>query len=76
MIGSFSGRTPVIAESAFISEAAYVIGHVRIGNDVLIGINATLLHDVVIGDYCIIAAAALGISQFDEDLKKGVRWRP
>jgi phenylacetic acid degradation protein len=59
MIGSFSGRTPVIAESAFISEAAYVIGDVGIGNHVLVGMNATLLHYVVIGDYCIIAAAAL-----------------
>ena len=59
MIRSFNGRTLIIAESAFISEAAYVIGDVRIGNDVLIGINATLLHDVVIENYCIIAAAAL-----------------
>ncbi len=123
MIRSFNGKTPIIAKSAFISEAAYVIGDVRIGencsvwpgavirgdigtiiignntavednavihagsptqldqnliigdsthighgaaincsrigNHVLIGMNATLLHDAVIGDYCIIAAAAL-----------------
>ena len=31
MIRSFNGKTPKIAESAFISEAAYVIGEVEIG---------------------------------------------
>lgn len=33
MIRSFDGKTPKIAESAFISEAAYVIGDVEIGED-------------------------------------------
>ena len=31
MIRSFDGKTPVIADSAFVSEAAYVIGDVEIG---------------------------------------------
>ena len=31
MIRSFGGKTPRIAESAFVSEAAYVIGDVEIG---------------------------------------------
>jgi carbonic anhydrase/acetyltransferase-like protein (isoleucine patch superfamily) len=31
MIRSFNGKTPKIAKSAFISEAAYVIGEVEIG---------------------------------------------
>ncbi|MBI3930432.1 MAG: gamma carbonic anhydrase family protein [Chloroflexi bacterium] len=31
MIRSFNGKTPKIAESAFVSEAAYVIGDVEIG---------------------------------------------
>ena len=31
MIRSFNGKTPKIAESAFVSEAAYVIGNVEIG---------------------------------------------
>lgn len=31
MIRSFNGKTPRIAESAFVSEAAYVIGDVEIG---------------------------------------------
>lgn len=124
MIRSFNGKTPKIAESAFISEAAYVIGDVkigenssvwpgavirgdigrikigrnsvvedncvihsgsptlpptaeaiigdnviighgavsnghRIGNNVMIGMNATVLHDVEIGDNSIIAAGCV-----------------
>ena len=31
MIRSFGGKTPQVAESAFVSEAAYVIGDVEIG---------------------------------------------
>lgn len=124
MIRSFNGKTPKIADSAFISEAAYVIGGVeigenssvwpgavirgdigkikigkntvvedncvihsgsptlpptadasigdnviighgavsngrRIGNNVVIGMNATILHDVEIGDNSIIAAGCV-----------------
>ncbi len=123
MIRSFNGKSPVIEESAFISEAAYVIGDVvigeyssvwpgavirgdigkitigkntavednvvlhagslntsdqdltigdyvqighaaainckKIGNNVLVGMNSTLLHDAEIGNYCIIAAGCL-----------------
>jgi len=125
MIRSFNGKTPKIADSAFISEAAYIVGDVeigencgvwpgavirgdfgcirignntiiedacvihsgspstpgtiadvsiggnvlighgavincrRIGNNVLIGMNTTILHDVEIGNSCIIAAGCL-----------------
>jgi carbonic anhydrase/acetyltransferase-like protein (isoleucine patch superfamily) len=124
MIRSFNGKTPKIAESAFVSEAAYVIGDVevgencsiwpgavvrgdlgkitigkntviedncvihsgtpslppvtdvtigdnviighaavsnacKIGNNVLISMNSTILHDVEIGDYAIIAAGCV-----------------
>ena len=123
MIRSFNGKTPKIAESAFISEAAYIVGDVeigenssvlpgvvirgdsgkikigantavedncvihsgspssivgnvtigdnviighgavincrRIGNNVLIGMNSTILHDAEVGDFCIIAAGCL-----------------
>ena len=115
MIRSFNGKTPVIADSAFISEAAYIVGDVeigenssvwpgtvvrgdsgsikigkntniqdnsvvhggvtigdnvhvghgavincrRIGDNVLIGMNATLLHDAEIGYLCIIGAGCL-----------------
>ena len=33
MIRSFGGKTPKVAESAFVSEAAYVIGDVEIGEN-------------------------------------------
>ena len=33
MIRSVNGKTPKIAESAFVSEAAYVIGDVEIGEN-------------------------------------------
>ncbi|MBL7125110.1 MAG: gamma carbonic anhydrase family protein [Dehalococcoidales bacterium] len=125
MIRSLDGKTPKIAESAFVSEAAYVIGDVeigenssvwpgavirgdfgsikigkntaiedncvihagtpstpsyredvtigdnvhighgavincrRIGSNVLIGMNSTILHDAEIGDFCIIGAGCL-----------------
>ena len=117
MIRSFSGKTPKIAGSAWVSEAAYVVGDVEIGehshiwpgavirgdfaairignyvdiednaalhagNDmeisdnvivghgavvhgrkvgkrVLIGMNATTLHNSEIGDRCIIAAGSV-----------------
>ena len=123
MIQTFEGKAPKVAPTAFISEAAYVVGDVEIGenssvwpmavirgdfgkiyiggqtaiedncvlhagtpdgpeqdltigdfvhighgaavncksigNHVLIGMNATVLHDVVIGNNCIIAAGCL-----------------
>jgi carbonic anhydrase/acetyltransferase-like protein (isoleucine patch superfamily) len=126
MIRSLGNKTPKMAESAFVSEAAYVVGDVeigdhsnvwpgavirgdfgkikigsntaiednciihsgspsspispiqevtigdnvhighgavlncrRIGNNVLIGMNATILHDVEIGNFCIIGAGCL-----------------
>jgi len=118
MIRSFNGKTPKIADSAYISEAAYIVGDVEIGensgvwpgaviradfskikignnsniedncvlhsgleplvigdnvhvghgavinchhigNSVLIGMNATLLHDAEIGSLCIIGASCL-----------------
>lgn len=123
MIRNFRGKSPIIAESAFISEAAYIVGDVEIGENssvwpgtvirgdfgritigentaiednttihagttgggngdlsigdnvhighgavincrkigdrVLVGMNATLLHDAEIGKYCILGAACL-----------------
>ncbi len=139
MIRSFSGKTPKIAESAFVSEAAYVVGDVeigenssvwpgtvirgdfgsirigkntavedmcvihsgsphapvgdvtlgdnvhighgavincrRIGNNVLIGMNATILHDAEIGNFCVIGAGCLvsrGMKIPDRSLVTGV----
>jgi len=125
MIRSFNGKTPKVAASAFISEAAYIIGDVeigenssvwpgavirgdlgkitigrncavedncvihagsptttgnrqdivigdnvqighgavvngfKIGNNSLLGMNCTILHDSEIGDFCIIAAGCV-----------------
>jgi len=122
MIRSLNGKTPKIAGSAFISEAAYIVGDVeigenssvwpgavirgdfgkikigentavedncvihsgslsgmvdvmigdnvvighgavtncrKIGNNTLVGMNATVLHEVEIGNFCVIAAGCL-----------------
>ncbi len=124
MIRSFNGKTPRIADSAFVSEAAYIVGDVeigenssvwpgavirgdmgkitigkntviedncvihsgtpvqpciadvtigdnvimghgavmqgrKIGNNVMVSITSTILHDVEIGDYSIIAAGCI-----------------
>jgi carbonic anhydrase/acetyltransferase-like protein (isoleucine patch superfamily) len=117
MIRSFNGKTPRIADTAFVSEFAYVVGDVeigegsgvwpgavirgdfgsiqigrnshiednavvhawksliigdnvtvghsavihclRIGNNVLVGNNATVLDDTEIGDFCIIGANSM-----------------
>ena len=123
MLRTFDGKTPKIAQSAFVSEAAYVVGDVevgenssvwpgavirgdlgkiqigentavedncvihsgspssqigdviigsevhighgavihshRIGNNVLVGMNAIILHDAEIGNYCIVGAGCL-----------------
>ena len=121
MIKSFNGKTPKIAASAFVSEAAYIVGDVeigenssvwpgavirgdtgkvvigkytaiedncvvhsgipgegdtfigdmsniahgavihgkKIGNNVLMGINATILHDAEIGNHCLIGAGCV-----------------
>jgi len=141
MIKSLGDKTPKIADSAFVSEAAYVIGEVeigenssvwpgaviradfgsikigdnsaiedncvihsgtpskssyrekvvigdnvhighgavvncrKIGNNVLIGMNATILHDAEIGDFCIIGAGCLvsqGMKVPDKSLVIGV----
>ena len=141
MIRNLGDKTPNIAESAFISEAAYVVGDVeigenssvlpgavirgdtgkikigkntaiedncvihtgspssptgignvtigdgviighgavlncrRIGNNVLIGMNSTILHDAEIGNFCIIGAGCLvrqGIKIPDKSFVTGV----
>ena len=137
MIRSYNGKTPRIAESAFVSETAYVVGDVEIGDDssiwpgavirgdtgritigssvavednsvihsgmppdgdviigdmvhighgavinsrrighnVLIGMNATVLHDAEIGNFCIIGAGCLvgqGMKSPDDSFVVGV----
>ena len=47
-----------IGDNVHVGHGA-VINCKRIGNDVLIGMNATLLHNAEIGNYCIIGAGCL-----------------
>ena len=63
MIRSFEGKTPRIAASAFISEAAYIIGDVEIGENSSVWPGAVIRGDmgkitigknVVIEDNCVI----------------------
>ena len=133
MIRSIDGKTPRIHPTAFVSEAAYIVGDVeigagsnvwpgavvrgdygriiigkdcsiqdncvvhtddslqfgdnvlmthgavvhggRVGNNVLIGINAVLLEDARVGNYCIIGAGAVvrgGAQVPDNSLVVGV----
>jgi len=67
MIRSFEGKTPKIAESAFVSEAAYVVGDVEIGENSSVWPGAvirgdlgkiTIGKDVVIEDNCVIHSGA------------------
>ncbi|MBN1662145.1 MAG: gamma carbonic anhydrase family protein [Deltaproteobacteria bacterium] len=54
MIRSFEDKTPKIAASAFISEAAYVVGHVEIGEYSSVWPGAVIRGDyagIVIGSY-------------------------
>jgi len=57
MIRSFRGKTPQIAASAFVSEAAYVVGDVVIGENTSVFPGAVLRADfgrIIVGDGCII----------------------
>ncbi|MBA7618553.1 Protein YrdA [subsurface metagenome] len=63
MIRSFNGKTPKIADSAFVSEAAYVIGDVEIGENSSVWPGAVIRGDMgkitigkntVIEDNCVI----------------------
>ena len=63
MIKSFNGKTPKIAKSAFVSEAAYIIGDVEIGENSCVWPGAvirgdlgkiTIGNNVVIEDNCVV----------------------
>ena len=47
-----------IGDNVHIGHGA-VLNCLKIGNNVLIGMNATILHDVEIGNFCIIAAGCV-----------------
>jgi carbonic anhydrase/acetyltransferase-like protein (isoleucine patch superfamily) len=63
MIRSFNGKTPQVADSAFISEAAYVVGDVEIGENCSIWPGAVIRGDcgtirlgnsTIVEDTCVI----------------------
>ena len=56
-LGDVSGDV-TIGDRVIIGHGAVVNGR-RIGNHVLIGMNATVLHDVEIGNFCIIAGGSM-----------------
>jgi carbonic anhydrase/acetyltransferase-like protein (isoleucine patch superfamily) len=69
MIRSFNSKTPKIAASAFVSEAAYVVGDVEIGENSSVWPGAVIRGDtgkVVIGKYtaiednCVVHSAIPG----------------
>jgi len=57
MIKSLNGKTPKIADSVFVSEAAYIVGDVEIGEDSSIWPGAVIRADfgkITIGKECAI----------------------
>ncbi len=57
--GSPSGIGDVVIGDNVILGHGAVLNCRKIGNSVLIGMNSTVLHDVEIGDFCIIAAGCM-----------------
>ncbi len=54
MVRSFNGKTPIIAKSAFVSEAAYIVGDVEIGEHSNVWPGAVIRADfakIKIGNY-------------------------
>ena len=47
-----------LGDNVLVTHGAVIHGH-RVGNNVLIGVNAAILEGVEIGDYCLIAAGAV-----------------
>jgi carbonic anhydrase/acetyltransferase-like protein (isoleucine patch superfamily) len=71
MIRSFNGKTPKIADSAFVSEAAYIVGDVEIGEYSSIWPGAVIRGDtgrVVIGKYTAIEDNCIVHSGIPEDV--------
>ena len=62
MVKSFSGKTPRIAGSAFISKTAYIIGDVEIGENCVVMPGAVIRADlgkITIGDNTIVKIIVL-----------------
>ena len=57
--GSLSGEGDVVIGDNVVIGHGAVLNCRRVGNNTLIGMNATILHDVEIGNFCVIAAACV-----------------
>lgn len=82
MIRSFDGKTPVVAASAFVSEAAYVIGEVEIGENVSVWPGAVLRGDfglisvgagTVIEDNCVVHSGSTLTPDADGNIRGDIR---
>lgn len=72
---SFAGKkagVPVIGDNVIIFPGAKVVGNIRIGNNVVIGANATVLNDVP--DNCVVAGTPAKIISTDSKKAIGEEW--
>ena len=63
-----------IGDNVLVTHGAVIHGH-RVGNNVLVGVNAVILEEVEIGDYCLIGAGTVVLAKSripDQSLVIGV----
>jgi carbonic anhydrase/acetyltransferase-like protein (isoleucine patch superfamily) len=66
MIRDFGGKTPMVADSAFVSEAAYVVGDVEIGEEASVWPGA-----VIRGDFAKIKIGRLSVVEDNSVIHAG-----
>jgi carbonic anhydrase/acetyltransferase-like protein (isoleucine patch superfamily) len=66
MIRDFNGKTPMVADSAFVSEAAYVVGDVEIGEQASVWPGA-----VIRGDFAKVRIGRLSIVEDNSVIHAG-----
>jgi serine O-acetyltransferase len=69
--GSKAG-VPTIGDNVIIFPGAKVVGNIRIGNNVVIGANATVINDVP--DNCVVAGTPAKIVSTDSRKTIGEEW--
>jgi phenylacetic acid degradation protein len=75
VVHMFPGVTVVLEESAHIGHGAIIHG-ARVGRNTLIGMNATVMDNVVIGPECIVGALTLVPSEMQVPARKVVMGNP
>ncbi|MCJ7683873.1 MAG: hypothetical protein MUO68_06220 [Desulfobacteraceae bacterium] len=58
MIRNFKGKTPKITESTFISETAYIVGDVEIGDSCIIGAGCLIGEGMKVPDDSFVAGVS------------------